>query len=54
MVLLLTVALILTGLYHGGCLQSKTYKWEPTESERKQIIKKAAEKMAESQQKAAK
>jgi hypothetical protein len=46
---LLYILLALVGCYHGGCIQIKTYKYEPTEAEKKQIIEKAAEKMAEKQ-----
>lgn len=51
MTLLLVIAYVLFGYYHGGCIQTKIYKWEPTESEKKEIIEKAAEKMAESHEK---
>jgi hypothetical protein len=43
------ILLALLGYYHGGCIQTKNYKWEPTESEKKQIIEKSAEKIAEQQ-----
>ncbi len=51
MTLLLILGFILTSLYNGGCIQSKNYKWEPTESEKKEIIEKASQKMAEEQEK---
>jgi hypothetical protein len=45
---------MLTWYYHGGCIQTKNYKWEPSEEEKQEMIERTAEKMVEMQEKEAK
>lgn len=49
--IVLCVLLALTWYYHGGCIQTKNYRWEPSEEEKEEMIERAAEKMVEMQQK---
>ena len=52
---LLTITFILIALFSQSCIQGgdkQYYKWEPTEAEKKEIIERTAEKMAEQQEKA--
>ena len=51
---LLCILLMLTWYYHGGCIQTKNYKWEPSEEEKQEMIERAAQKMVEMQEKEAK
>ena len=53
--LLLTITFIFIALFFQSCIQGgnkEYYKWEPTEAEKKEIIERTAEKMAEQQEKA--
>jgi len=52
--LLLTITFIFIALFFQSCIQGgnkEFYKWEPTEAEKKEIIERTAEKMAEQQEK---
>jgi hypothetical protein len=52
--IVLCILLMLTWCYHGGCIQTKNYKWEPSEEEKQEMIERTAEKMVEMQEKEAK
>ncbi|MHC4604324.1 MAG: hypothetical protein ACYS6W_13445 [Planctomycetota bacterium] len=54
MCLLLTITFIFIALFSQSCIQGgdkQYYKWEPTEAEKKEIIERTAEKLAEQQEK---
>ena len=52
--IVLYILLILTWYYHSGCIQTKSYKWEPTEEQKEEMAERAAKKMIEMQEKAEK